>query len=300
MQESPDLHFATWPVSGYLAGVLILGAGAQKAGTTWLYKQLSKSPDFVSLDKKELHFWSKSYLFRNHTASTEIEVARWFEAQSHEEIGHDSRVSGREYFNYLKQVLSRAQGPHPFTTDLTPAYAGIPLFVWRDIRNELEENDIDYRIMFLMRDPVARVTSHLNMELRMNPSAIVNGLDFSEGADSNATAFARSWRAVYRTRYELTLNNLETVFPPEKVFIGFMERISSPSQVQELIKVLGFDLPNLDPSRRVNSSRTPNELSKHNQEAIANFYATTYREIRHRFPEVANFWPGFRFLENPI
>lgn len=86
--------------------------------------------------------------------------------------------------------------------------------------------------MFLMRDPVARVTSHLNMELRMNPSAIVNGLDFSEGADSNATAFARSWRAVYRTRYELTLNNLETVFPPEKVFIGFMERISSPSQVQ--------------------------------------------------------------------
>jgi len=41
---------------------LILGVGAQKAGTSWLHAQVSRHPDFRPSQAKELHVLDAIYL----------------------------------------------------------------------------------------------------------------------------------------------------------------------------------------------------------------------------------------------
>ena len=48
---------------------------------------------------------------------------------------------------------------------MTPSYAALPVETLKRIKDGFEAKDIPVKVMFAMRDPVARLRSHLKMEM---------------------------------------------------------------------------------------------------------------------------------------
>ncbi len=106
-----------------------LGIGAQKAGTTWLYHQLSRHPEIHFPAGKEIHYWNR--------------VQAGFQP---EEL---------DSYRALFADASKCQG------EITPAYALLELAFIRKIH----ALNPDLRIFYVLRNPMARAWSAACMEL---------------------------------------------------------------------------------------------------------------------------------------
>lgn len=104
-----------------------LGIGAQKAGTTWLYRQLSRHPRVRFPGGKEVHFWN-------------------------------ARIE-RDSLDWYRALFS--SDPALVEGDVTPAYGILEPAVIRQIHDAFP----DLRIIFIMRNPVARAWSSALMAL---------------------------------------------------------------------------------------------------------------------------------------
>lgn len=102
-----------------------LGIGAQKSGTSWLYKALSEHPDIMFLGGKEVHFWDSP---QNH-------CVEWYLNLFFDE-GH---ING----------------------DITPAYEFLPKQVIQNIFELLPH----LRLIYLIRNPMERAWSSARMAL---------------------------------------------------------------------------------------------------------------------------------------
>ena len=147
MTESP-------PQSG---GVFLLGVGAQKAGTSWLYEQLQRRADTDFGVLKEYHV---------HDARTVPELARfrriemsltrprsWIQPRS-----WMRQVFIRQpglYYDYFAWLLRRRRrNGHAIglTGDITPSYAAISAETLQTIQSCFRNRGISVRPVFLMRD----------------------------------------------------------------------------------------------------------------------------------------------------
>lgn len=104
-----------------------IGIGAQKAGTTWLYRQLARHPRVRFPGGKEVHFWD---------ARIETETVDW-------------------YRNLFDPEPGIVEG------DLTPAYGILEPDAIRQIHGHFPA----LRVIFIMRNPIARAWSSALMAL---------------------------------------------------------------------------------------------------------------------------------------
>lgn len=103
-----------------------LGIGAQKAGTTWLYTQLSRHPDIHFPLAKEAHYWNKKFPQRSVT----------------------------EYLSNFRHK-NKCEG------EITPAYSHLPSETIAAIYNELPQ----LKIIYILRNPIDRAWSSAQMAL---------------------------------------------------------------------------------------------------------------------------------------
>ena len=157
----------------------MLGVGAQKAGTTWLYRYLQDSPEFAAGYRKEYHVfdtmdlpsesWSRNRNIRlAETALADLREGRPADAA----VLHRMSMVGNPayYFDYFAALLQRETGRH-VTADVTPAYALLPVERLREIRQEFADRGVRAVAVFLMRDPVDRIWSQLRMQHQRTAAA---------------------------------------------------------------------------------------------------------------------------------
>ena len=102
-----------------------IGIGAQKSGTTWLYKMLSEHPEINFPGGKEVHFWDQNY---SHGVS-------WY-----------------------KSIFSNEDA---LNGDFTPAYGHLPI----EKIYEIHSNFPDLKIIYIIRNPIDRAWSSAKMAL---------------------------------------------------------------------------------------------------------------------------------------
>jgi hypothetical protein len=129
--------------------------GLHKCGTTWLYQQLDAHPDFWMPPVKELHYFDQ--LGRVHRASAPrcrderdlrfVEGLKSLSAKSHIDLDAYARL-----FEPKGALLSG---------DVSPNYSTLSDEVIRKVVGYFPE----LKVIFLARDPVERVWSHLSMEV---------------------------------------------------------------------------------------------------------------------------------------
>jgi hypothetical protein len=275
--------------------MFLLGVGAQKAGTTWLWRQLSKHPLYRNLGKKELHYWDKLLRLDSKNLRDEELIHSFMTDESVEFVTSRNR---HRYFDPIQRAQAVSHGKHqtqPMVADITPAYAGLPRGVFRLIREELESRDVDYRVIYFMRDPVARIVSAFKMGKRrrkQTPLQVLQNAVWNRTLDEELIRFGRSWGCQYRTRYEITVANLRVVFPADRLFFGFTESISDPQQIADLSEFLDLPSSLFNPLQRpnrapVNQRIAPSTIAR---QELSHLYLSTYQGIIGQFREARGLW----------
>lgn len=278
--------------------VFLLGVGAQKAGTTWVHDLLSRQPEARLGVMKEYHIFDAVTL--PHCARFQVPAP----------IAHLSRIGAmvgipvaqrlhlrdrcqrdsQHYFDYFSGLL--AQGG--LSGDITPSYSGLDSDTLRQIADGFRERGVAVRAFFLMRDPVDRCISAVNMNrTRRNCNESV-----TRSGDLNAAleGYYQTADAIARTNYHETVQRLQAVFPPEHLFFSLTEDFFQPTEIARFEAVIGFKLRGVNFKRRINANPATATIDPDLAARVAEFYWPAIESAFTLFGEsrVRACWPSAR------
>ncbi|HEX4159589.1 MAG TPA: sulfotransferase [Rhizomicrobium sp.] len=283
---------------------LFVGLGAPKCGTSWLSDYLNGHPEVLMSPIWELRYFNSQL---NPPKREMAKVAAPFLEQldrvttklpknfrrSHKRNLHLSQIEGlvdrlrmiNSRDAYLEMFRKRIGPEHRAFGEHTPAYCSMGEEGFAAIKGM--HNPV--RVIFIMRDPVARHWSHVwfqlqpksrksteqvaaEQEIRNDPAAIAERL--SKTLDS---------RLIKRGRYDLTLKAMESVFEPEEMLIVFFEDLFKDSTVTRITDFIGVSARLARFDKQVNSNRKKLPLNDEYAAMIRNAYAPVYDYCRVRF-----------------
>jgi len=218
------------------AGPDFLCVGAHKGGTTWLYQQLDSHPDFWMPPVKELHYLDQ--LSRVQRTSPPrcrderdlrfLENIRILSAEQHMDL--------ERYAQLFEPKASLLSG------DISPNYS--------TLSNEVIRRVVGYfpnlKVIFLARDPVERVWSHLSMEVRYRQIEPFDATDIDQ-VNRNLLRrgmLLRSYPSAIVARWKRNVH-------PDRFRIYFFDDLKrNPTELRcSILRFLGADPDK--PSRRV-------------------------------------------------
>ncbi len=271
-----------------LAGrTFLLGIGAQKSGTTWINAYLGRHPAIRMSPIKELHFfdtiyrpdlcgsWNEEFAARLERLRRDpgVDAAAFASAALPlvERVGMSGR--GARYMAYFDRL---AAGGAPVVGEITPSYSLIGEPGLQAVHDLIAPNVGRIRILMLMRDPVGRFWSQLGHNVR-------KGVLASSNAHYRAALYQA--RYVERTRYELMIPRLESVFGAGALLCVFYEDLFSEESLRRICAHLGVGFVAPPPgfySQRIN--RSPSEpRSQETSAVIAGHFRSVYEYVLGRF-----------------
>ena len=220
-----------------------IGIGAQKAGTTWLYRNLQAHPEVWMPPIKEIHYFDEKVDLEGGLVSR-IRGDRPADKRWRRQIVTLLRrplgvVSSGELPWDLKYFLGAPNdgwyaslfepGLGKTTGEMTPDYA---------ILNKQDVARVHAlmpraKIVFMMRNPIERPWSVANMGLR------IRGKSMEDVTIKSFLRKARNRRVRRMTDYLRAIDTWGSFYPPERIFVGFLEDVHFfPEEL--LASVYGF------------------------------------------------------------
>ena len=261
----------------------LLGVGAQKAGTTWLHRYLVSSPNVAQTILKEYHIWDGLYIPSS---------AHWLKPPKGVKspgdlIRYSLQRNPEHYFKYFCEVLDKTS--KRTTCDITPSYAGLNRIIFNHIKTQFEKEGILTKAIFLMRDPVERCWSAARMNSRNT---------FGHTNVTSEMLLTRIMSDGYqiKTRYDLTIEELEASFDSDNVFIGLYERLADIDQLSSLSKFCNVDVRPALMNEKHNVSPKVSQLDINVARKIARHYQGVYEFVARKMPIVEQLWSGYEYL----
>jgi len=266
--------------------------GAQKAGTTWLDKNLRRHPKLWLPPMKELQYFSHQH----------IPSARKWTTRQRQERGtqllrrYITKTNASEWdYRYIARVADIVAGPvsddwygrifslaAPNQTcgEVTPDYCTLPD---EGIRHVLRLSP-EAKIIMSLRDPIERCWSHIRMTSRARD---VSELD-------KIVQFARNADQLQRADYPQIIANWRKYVPAERLLVIFMDDIvAEPNAV--LDEVCGFlgvkyrDKPFEKAADPVHVG-TPQEIPPPVLESLKTSLKPVYDGLIALYPEIGARW----------
>lgn len=283
--------------------VLLFGIGATKAGTSWLHGYLSAHPDCALRSIKELHFfdtehdpeahgWYLRDLDRKGRALAEG-IAAEPEAPGDErvfrlaELRHYRRVLKRHDEAAYLDFVEGAREDERVAGDITPAYALLPAARLA----HMAALRADVRFVYLMRDPVDRLWSHVRMIARRR------------GGDGDFTAAAQALldrvlagaedHIVLRGDYRSVLEKLAVAVDPARTFVCTCEDLFEGDALARLCAFLGIEHIPGDRGRRVHAG-TAAAMRPDQRARAAEFLRPQYECVADRMGRLPPAWDANR------
>ena len=265
----------------------ILGLGAPKSGSTWLYRYIDALPASNMGCRKEYRFWN-SY-FRDGSLKQRFNFYRLMKWK------HGLPTPDRSQFVRLAMILRAGYYERYFdglvddttwlTGDISPSYMLPDADQLREVRTRLEKVGFRIKVIFLMRDPVERCLSGARMRKRNRDKG------FETLSDAAAVqAIFRTEGVAARTRYDRTIAAVEQVFDPEDVFMSLYEELFTPAQVDRLSAFLGVPANHDMISQRFNQTQRDGELDPQIVTEIKAYFSDVYSVCHARFPASRDLW----------
>ena len=185
------------------------------------------------------------------------------------------------YFDYFASLVGRDDAVTA-TGDLTPDYAMLSAERMRSIQASFDQRGLRTVAVFLMRDPVERVWSHIRMKADRHPDWFDRSTQDELLAEHAAPSYA------LRTRYHETLTTLGEAFDASQAHVGLSETLFTDAQQTAAVSDLVGITPR-KPRLQVTSNSAPREVDRLPESIarpVAEHYAETYREVARLRPEL--------------
>ena len=280
----------------------ILGVGCQKGGTTWLYSQLYKSKHTDMGFTKEYHIFDALYVkesrsllkakFRKLAEITQhAEELPWKHSDFLKQMTF--YLDTANYYDYFDYLWYRSEPAVTTVGDITPGYAAIPPERLQEIKANLEKRGFNVKVIFLMRDPIERCWSMVRMQRKLGD--IPNLPEFANNEQKHLRRAFKSKQSQNRTRYEITINNLESVFSPEQIFYGFYETLFEDQTINQLKDFLNLSDFEPDINYKVGATEKQREtLNEGLSRKMFDFYRDTYHFCNNKFG-TRDIWSGWQY-----
>ncbi len=280
---------------------------AQKAGTTWLYRQLERHPEVFVPANKEVQYW-------NSVRSPKIPHP-WFKARivARQSVGPFGlrRLSKRFSPQKLRRIennlayvrmfeaspfdldayyryFAEFAGDEAVWADISPGYATLsePTFA------EMSNAHPDARFVFVMRDPAERFVSGLRQKYRRDSQRYNISEDQFNVILEDAIRFGRCQDCYRFSDYQETIRRLDAAVPPEKVLYLFYETLFSEAAMAKLARHLDIAPIAAELKTKVFSGDALKvAVPKDAADRVEEHLASTYRFVRDRFgDEVPAAW----------
>ncbi len=241
--------------------VLMFGVGAATSGTSWLHNYLAGHPECHVSSIKELHFfdtidagnrdWYLNDLSRkaealearitgDDRAAPAWQIVRLAELRLYARVLEKGDADGYLAFLLEGRTDERVVG------DITPGYS----LLSEETLSRMASLHADVRFVYIMRDPVERLWSHVRMVARRRAKG---DLRRQAGRILDNVISGRETEIGDRGDYRGTLTRLQAVVAPEKLFLCTYEDLFEGDRLQRLCDFLGIAALPGDPARRVHA-----------------------------------------------
>ncbi len=207
---------------------LFVGAGAMKAGTTWLYAALDQHPEIFFTYEKELHYFYATHVRRDvlsETARLENARRKFLAIEPGKSRSRAVRDRLRWVANYLDEpvddhwyrslfVLRRNQ---KWAADFSNLYAHLPIEAWARMLSRTG----DLKVLYVMREPLERLWSHVKFHLQHTGQE--DALD--HWSPTQFEAFLRQPFIWENSEYGQVIRRLRAALPAHALHFAFHEDI---------------------------------------------------------------------------
>lgn len=257
---------------------MVIGLGASKSGTTWLWQYLVRNRNFLHSPIKELHFFSR--MFGNQDSNDGAAVLeanlrdlvlrhRWILAgRNLDRVRALAQATGAKTVDDYLQYFSDRIGNESHFGEISPSYSDLSKDAISYISNIAE----DVRFLFVMRDPAARAVSHIG-HLRRRGHLIDSVDAVIESIDCRSRIYRRS-------NYGQTLDNIAHL--GNRACTLVYEDLFNAATLRSLCDWLGLPFARPDFSRRVNAARSAS-LSEPQKQKVRERLEPIYRDLDARF-----------------
>jgi hypothetical protein len=279
--------------------------GAQKAGTTWLHRNLQAHPQVWMPKEKELHYFDEKMgtetSLRSKLWGERAMDERW-RRQVRRQLGRYSTFAASDIAWDLRYFLGSwnddwyaslfTQGRDKTVGETTPDYSVLGKKQIAHVHEIMPEA----KIIFMMRNPIERAWSQSLMDVRERNIEDVTDEEFQNHFESK--------RSRMFTDYARTLENWISFFPEKQLFVGFLEDVHFyPNRLlARLYRFLGVD-PSADYRviRRKIHSRDVETMPTRLAVSLAEAYLGDAEALEERFGGYASFWrySARRLIEDP-
>ena len=265
------------------AGPDFLCIGAHKAGTTWLYQQLDSHPDFWMPPVKELHYFDQlSRVQRGgRPRNRDDRDLRFLEG-----LKALSTKPGIDLENYEQLFEPKAS---LLSGDISPNYS--------TLSNEVIKQVLGYfpnlKVIFLARDPVERVWSHLSMEVHYRQ---IEPFDPTNIDEVNRNLLRRGM--LLRSYPSAIVARWKRHVPQEQFHVYFFDDLqNNPTELRRaILRFLGADADkpgtrlSADHNSWIRMEKLP--LAKDVRSHLARFFKKELKTCAARLGGPAMDWPG--------
>lgn len=233
------------------APTILLGVGAAKSGTSWLYRYLLDHPDCHFRSIKELHYFDGIDLGTRdrHAAdrAREADAIRARIARGRAASGAADRLADREA--WLKVLSSGGEDVGAYlgyleggrdgqsvVGEVTPAYA---LLSEDRLRAMAALGGRDVRFAYLLRDPITRLWSHIRM---IAGRRATDGVVVRRRCDRifDRTLAGEETQISARGDYRAALGRLSRAIDPSRLLVLVFEELVRGDGVSRLCAFLGI------------------------------------------------------------
>jgi len=272
------------------APTLLFCIGATKAGTSWLYPYLEGHPACFTPVIKELHYFDaiergqidgprqklierRRRLVRNNGSLESIEAFdRWLDVLD--------APSDQAYLDYM----TTSAGAKSVMVDVTPAYS----LLSTERLGSMARLFPDVRFIYLLRDPVERLWSHIRMIAKRRVGA--SG-DLRATADRLFNRFLKGLQPDVDARgdYRSIIGRLDAAVDPSRLFFAFYETLFAPEQIANLCRFVGIEPVAGDFDRRVHEGISLKMRDEQKMKARA-YFAPQYDFVAARLGPLPAEW----------
>lgn len=213
---------------------LILGVGAQKAGTSWLRHYLANRSDvWMAKGIKEMNVLNVLFGQSSNRSRKALQGLRHAFIESGDDLTYSEhladmidRVRAQFQPHGYRQFFESRVGSERFFGDITPAYAHLPPEAFSFVKSEFPKR----KVIFLLRDPVERHFSALRMREQRSNGSFDSVSHFLKSLDRPGI---KKW-----SDYPATYRNLISSFSKDDIFVGFYETLFSDDEIRRLCEFL--------------------------------------------------------------
>jgi hypothetical protein len=279
---------------------ILMCVGATKAGTSWLYRALFRHPECHLRTRKELHYFD-TVETGNFDRQIGVTTRELIALEARDDRPWNYRARHRDLTEWLALMQGRAadmsgylaylsqhRADRRLVGDITPAYALLPA----DRLRQIASMAADVRFVYLLRDPVSRLWSHV----RMLASRVAReGHGFAEAAFAALDRVLEGQDAptLERGDYAGAIARLDAAVDPRRLLVMFQDDLMTRDGWVRLCTFLGIGPIEADFDRRVHAG-VALDLAPDRRRAAARLLRPQYDFAARRFGTLPQSWQANR------